>query len=239
MRDLLADNIALLNQLSSLHNPLNLPTINQTRLREVPSLISWVYCFNAYMAIRTTDSVTRNMLAYSRLIIREALRHGGEGWREYDRVFRRQLVVNPLLPWNTLEPGLLAATVLGQRNNTGGTYCAHCRESDHSSHQCALSSLQQQLTPAIPGSASQVATRTRSSARAPRRLETALNLCINWNRGLCERANCIYRHVCATCQQQHRARDCVSTPANSLYKTHPLPALPRFSSQPSSSSNKN
>ena len=110
-------------------------------------------------------------------------------------VFRRQLVVNPLLPWNTLEPGLLAATVLGQRSSTGGTYCAHCRESDHSSQQCALASLQQQLTSTTPGSALQVATRTRSSARTPRRLETALNLCMNWNRGLCERVNCIYRHV--------------------------------------------
>ena len=82
MRDLLANNIALLNQLSSLHGTATLPltTVNHTRLREVPSLVSWVYCFNAYVAVRTSDPATRDMLAYSRLLIREALRHGGNGW---------------------------------------------------------------------------------------------------------------------------------------------------------------
>ena len=42
MRDLLAKSIALLNQLQSLHGPGALPpsTVNRTRLREIPSLIS-------------------------------------------------------------------------------------------------------------------------------------------------------------------------------------------------------
>ena len=111
MRDLLADNIALLNQLASLQGTVSLPlnTANRTRLREVPSLVSWLYCFTAYVAVRTSDPLARNMLAYSRLIIREALRHGGSGWMEYDRVFRRQLAINPAMSWNTLEPGLQAA----------------------------------------------------------------------------------------------------------------------------------
>ncbi len=76
MRDLLADNIALLNQLSSLNGLVNLPanTLNRTRLREVPSLVSWLYCFNSFVAVRTSDPLTRNMLAYSRLLIREARR---------------------------------------------------------------------------------------------------------------------------------------------------------------------
>ena len=97
MRDLLADNIALINQLSSLHGPGAMPpsTVNRTRLREIPSLISWLYCFNAYVTIRTPDPLTRHMLAYSRLIIIEALRHSGSGWVKYDRVFWRQLSINP------------------------------------------------------------------------------------------------------------------------------------------------
>ena len=87
MRDLLAD-IALMGQLSSLHGTLPLPptTIQGTRLREVLSLASWMYCFVAYVAIRTPGDLTCRMLAYARLIIREALRHGGTGWAEYDRV---------------------------------------------------------------------------------------------------------------------------------------------------------
>ena len=86
MQDLLADNIALMGQLSLLHGTLPLPptTIQRTWLREVPSLASWMYCFAAYVAIHTPDDLTRRMLAYAHLIIREALRHGSSGWAEYE-----------------------------------------------------------------------------------------------------------------------------------------------------------
>ena len=47
MRDLLTDNISLLNQLASLHDVVTLPAsnANHTRLREIPSLVSQLYCF--------------------------------------------------------------------------------------------------------------------------------------------------------------------------------------------------
>ena len=139
MRDLLADNIALLNQLSSLHGtvPLPLATVNRTHLREVPSLVSWLYCFNAYLAVRMSDPITRYMLAYFRLLIREALRHGGCGWMEYDCVFRKQLSIKPCLTWNTLELALHAVTILGNRTSTG-TFCTICRKCDHNANHCAL-----------------------------------------------------------------------------------------------------
>ena len=44
------------------------------------------------------------MLAYCRLIIREALRHGGSGWQEYDRTFWCQVAIDPHLPWHSLHP---------------------------------------------------------------------------------------------------------------------------------------
>ena len=89
IRVLLADNIALLNQLTSLQGAVSLllNTANRTILREVPSLVSWLYCFTAYVEVRTSDPLARNMLVYSRSIIREALGHGESGWTEYDRVF--------------------------------------------------------------------------------------------------------------------------------------------------------
>ena len=92
MRDLLADNVALHDQLEDLHGSAPLaatPLPFRPRLREIPSLHSWMYCFAAYVAVRSGDPVTRELLAYSHLIIREALRHGGNGWQEYDRSFRR------------------------------------------------------------------------------------------------------------------------------------------------------
>ena len=133
MRDLLADNIALMGQLSSLHGTLPLPptTIQRTWLREVPSLASWMYCFAAYIAIH------------------EALRHGGTGWAEYDRVFQRQVSINPVLSWNMLEPSLQAATILGQRTSDG-ILCTICQECDHTNNQCAMAPFQQQLQPLPP-----------------------------------------------------------------------------------------
>lgn len=215
MRDMLADNISLLNQLSSLQGTVALPfnTINRTRLREIPSLVSWLYCFNAYVAVRTPDPLTQQMLAYSRLIIREALRHGGPGWLEYDRVFRRQQSINPALAWNALEPSLQAATILGQR--TSGTFCTLCQESDHVASQCALAPLQQQLQ---TSHVSTTVSQPPSTSRPPKRPETILRICVAWNKGQCTKPRCTFRHVCATCQNAHKARDCADTPPDSEYK---------------------
>ena len=78
MRDLLTDNIALHDQLEALQGTYHLTTLPNSirpRVREAPSLISWVYCFMAYVATRTSDTQTRDMLTYCRLLIQEALRH--------------------------------------------------------------------------------------------------------------------------------------------------------------------
>ena len=74
-----------------------------------------MYSFSAYMAVRTTDEFTRNMLTYCRLIIHEVLRHGGQGWIEYDRTFHRLCEVDTTLPWNSLLLDLQASTTLSQR----------------------------------------------------------------------------------------------------------------------------
>ena len=113
------------NQITALNGTLTLPvsTINCTRLREVPSLVSWLYCFNAYIAIHTNDCTARDMLTYSRLLIREALRHGSNGWLEYDRVFRRQISINPALNWNTLEPGPPSCHYPGSEDINGRAVC--------------------------------------------------------------------------------------------------------------------
>ena len=41
----------------------------------------------------------------------------------------------------------------------------------------------------------------------------------SWNKGACLfSGQCIYRHVCATCQQAHQARHCTRTPEHSPFK---------------------
>ena len=167
MRNLLADNIALLNQLSSFQGTVTLPrfVVTCTWLGDVPSLVSWLYCYNAYIAVCTSDPLARDMLAYSRLLIREALRHGGSGWLEYDRVFRCQLAINCLLSWNTIDPGLQVATILGQRGSSW-MFCTLCCECDHTTSQCALAPVQQQ-TQAMPKPPT-VTTQPPVSSRPPK-----------------------------------------------------------------------
>ena len=62
----------------------------------------------------TTDSIAGDHMAYARLLIREAQRDGGQAWLDYDRAFRQQAGAEPTLPWNTINPGLQAVTILSQ-----------------------------------------------------------------------------------------------------------------------------
>ena len=100
MRDLLSDNISLLQQLEMVNSQCTLPALPglmRPRLCEVSSLATWTYCFLTYLAIRSTDHATRDMLAYGRLLVREAQRHGGRVWLDYDRVFRQQAAIDPCI----------------------------------------------------------------------------------------------------------------------------------------------
>ena len=207
MRELLSDNIALMQQLEDIQGfPVATLGAARPRLREVTSLPTWCYCFLGYMAMAmlTPDPTTRDQLAYARLIIREALRHGGQGWRDYDRAFRQQRAADHTLPWNTLLPGLQAATILGQGRGQGSTFCTLCRGVDHIRSQCALLYLQPPPSGTAPPDPVTGAKR---------------NICISWNKGACIfPSSCSYRHVCANCQLQHKAKDCPRTPESSIYK---------------------
>ena len=89
-------------------------------------------CFLTYMAVRTPDTGTRYMLTYARLILQEAIRHEGSGWLHYDRVFRKQAAIDPIIQWNSLQPSLHASAILGQKT-IEGSFCTLCKGYDHSS----------------------------------------------------------------------------------------------------------
>ncbi len=222
--------MALHGQLEDLHSHIPLtstPLPFRPRLREVPSLHSWMYCFAAYVAVRSDDPLTRDLLAYYRLMIREALRHGGNGWQEYDRSFRRQPAINGTLRWNVLSPGLQASTLVGTGS---GVFCTLCRELNHSAPQCALAPVQQQVlqevSPFPPsGLVSRRVPHLANPLTAPRRMfrpsrrpETALQICASWNRGSCSfSGTCSYRHACGYCQLGHRGKECLTAPEGSVY----------------------
>lgn len=215
MKELLTDNMSLISQLESVQglSPAHMLGSARPRLREVSSLATWCYCFMGYMAIRTSDPLTQSQLTYARLLLKEAQRHGGLGWIDYDRAFRQQAAAEPSLQWNTLNPGLQASTILSQPSAGTRSFCTLCREVDHTRAQCALACLQPPTTPAASYTVQTPPTRQKP--------ETALRICISWNMGACVfQGHCTYQHVCATCQSppQHRARDCAKTPENSNYK---------------------
>ena len=224
MRELLADNVAVRRHFEEVHGALGfqvVPVSPRPRVREVTTLPSWITCFLTFLAVSTTDAVTRDRLAYAILIVREAMRHGGQGWLEYDRLFRQQACLNPSLPWNVIHPGLQATTILGQQPVGSGTSCSLCRECDHVVSQCALAQLQPQII--------------RSSN--PTRSGTGLGrICSSWNDGACTYpGTCTYRHVCSNCfQASHPARSCRLPPrsragANGTV-ARPSTSVPRTSS---------
>ena len=125
---LLVDNVSLLQQLDTFgghHTFPSQPGMLKPRLRDVTSLPSWIYCFLAYIAIRANDQDVQDMLAYARLMVQ---RHGGSSWLYYDRVFCQHGALDPSLRWNTLHPGIQAATLVGHTASST-LLCSMCRES--------------------------------------------------------------------------------------------------------------
>ena len=224
MKELLADNISLLGQLDAIPglSATHMLGATRPRLREVTSLPSWCHCFLGYVALRTSDPITRDQLAYARLLIKEAQRHGGLGWLDYDRAFRQQAAADPTMRWNTLLPGLQASTILGQRQAGPGVFCTLCRQVDHTRAQCALACLE-------PPVSNPVAT---SQHPIPRRKNRG-NFCVSWNKGACyfPAGECIYRHECPVCRSaDHKAKDCARVPESSAYKSRL--SAPRVRQQP-------
>ncbi len=199
MRDLLRDNAGVRSHFEELQGGLGvhlLPVSSRPRVREVTTLPSWVCCFLTYLAVQTSDQVTRDRATYGLLIVREAMRHGGQGWLDYDRLFRQQAALNPIMQWNTVHPELQATTILSQRTSAG-LFCTLCQECDHNSQQCAMSQLQSPVVRAAPVS-------SRQSGRSMGRI------CSSWNDGACiYPRSCSFRHICSNCfNASHRAKDC-------------------------------
>ena len=83
------------------------PKTGEREISGERALTTWVSSFVTYVAIVSKAHPERvaDMLAYMRLIVREASKFGGNGWLTYDSVFRR----NPTgssSPWNSLDASL-------------------------------------------------------------------------------------------------------------------------------------
>ena len=221
--------------MDTLHGHLASPLIPPSlkpRFREISSPISWAICFLTYVAVRTQDPTTRGHLVYAQLVLQEALCHGGSGWLDYDRLFRKQAALDQLLPWDSIHPALHSSLILGQRKSSA-LFCTLYKGVDHLATHCTLVPLQP--PPAYP---SQVGLRAhpiqfdshRRPSGPPKRSGLPRSICLSWNRGSCSfPATCSYRHVCITCQAEHQAKNCPHVPVDPSHNQ--LPAKP-VSSRP-------
>ena len=192
LKEFLGDNIALVQHLDEVQST---SLRSSARMRNLSSPIQWAFCFLTYAATRCKDPETRNLLAYGRIILTLAQRHGGQGWLEYDRAFRQQATADPSIPWNRLNPSLMAATVLSAPSSTPATFCPHCQEVDHKGGDCALTSVDpylEQPTNTAPSHSQTI--RPRPYTRPP----PVDEICRRFNRGMCpESSRCRYKHICS------------------------------------------
>ena len=225
MKELLGDNIALHQRMQEVQQRCDnnstqwVTTAPSPKLREISSPLSWVASFILYMAVKTPDSHTRQLLTYTRLILDMARRHSGKGWLEYDRTFRKQMACNPEhASWGELNPSLLAYAILGSETGIQGvrpgSWCSLCQEPDHKTTECALQSLEPVSTPPLipPTPRSHTPGPIKSSTRGGGRWrhDPLSDICRKWNRGLpCASDPCKYKHLCRECQSEdHPAMSC-------------------------------
>ncbi len=152
------------------------------------------------------------MLAYGCIVLNLAQKHGGSGWLEYDQAFRQQSSADPSIRWNSLNPSLMAATVLAAPSTTPGSFCPHCQEVDHSPPDCALLSVDPFLE--MPGTQSVPSSSQTSPPNRPSPLGPTSEICRRFNRGHCpDDTHCRYQHVCSVpdcARSGHRAHNCLA-----------------------------
>ena len=187
MRELLPDNMALSARLLGLPSPARQENYPQ---REIAGILPWTCAFTTYVAVvaQAHPERVKDMLAYMRLVVGAAQKFKeGRGWLTYDTVFRQ----------NNQGPGARWDAVV---------ICRYCTGADHPAESCALA-------PFFPPAKASLPPRY-SPAGGPGR--TSGLLCKSWNAGKCRfPGNCYYRHVCSTCGDNHRARDCPSRTSSS------------------------
>ena len=210
MAELLRDNI----EADRRREGRELPGGEAKRLRrEVPDLLSWVQCFSMFSGVvaRQHPERTKELFAYLTMVVREARRCGGSGWREYDAMFRQLAASGEVSDWAKLNPSIYAVSFLAQ--SVRGKMCPHCLEPDHAAEMCALAPKRAEPIASRPLPPYPPAAPARSQGLLSRRRSD--QVCFSWNEGKCAYPYCRYRHVCLRCQGEHRSWQCRMPPTPS------------------------
>ena len=188
-KDLLPDNVALKQRV--VDAGIMGSSANQNlHLQEVTDIETWLHCFLAFVAAKVESPETRELMAYSQIILMLARKHGGKGWKTYNTHFRQLVGAGHPLPWTELNPSMMAADVL----QSGGQVYAFCQSHDHRKEECAL---------APPSS---------GNDRRPRPYRLMEEVCRRFNRPAgCTTSRCRFDHKCWSCgASDHGASSCRS-----------------------------
>ena len=211
LKEFLGDNIALVQRLDEVQGSSSTLTRTQSTacMRDLLSPLQWAFCFITYAAVQSKDPDLRDLLAYGRIVLSLAQHHNGAGWLEYDRVFRQQATADHSILWNTLNPSLMAATVLSTPALSPTSFCPFCHEADHKGPECALASVDLGAGHKISG-----APHTSSRPKPYSRPSNTEEICRRFNRGTCFNSpRCRYRHACFDCSRpRHGSNACPFKP---------------------------
>ena len=221
LKKFLPDNIKLYKKLEAFNKSTlaSVPPHLRPNYREIPNLATWLFCYAQYVAVLAEKhpDLVKSRLAYMCLIIHEARKRGGKGWLEYDTLFWQHAAEDDLdegehpLDWSKLDASLHSC-MAGVAHD--GSLCLLCGGSDHKMTECAL----QRVSKAPSQSPIRPNAQPYYGKNKARASSSSVLLCIQWNKGDCQRANCRYHHSCATCPGSHRACDCPQTPMDSFYR---------------------
>ena len=139
-KELLPNNVALSQRVAETSSLLS--GAPPARLREVTDILTWISCFLYFVAARSEDSVTRDLMAYGLIVLHLARKHGGRGWLLYDAAFHQQMAAGSLLAWTDLNASMMASMVLSAADPVGGHFCPLCQAVGHTRVECALAQLE-------------------------------------------------------------------------------------------------
>ena len=173
-------------------------------IRRLTSLLSWVQAYAAFAAVVLSHQPDRSteLMAYLRVLVREAQRCGGTGWRAYDQQFRMQAGAYPSSAWTSLQTAICGGTFWSSKHAGAKTpvVCDHCLEADHSTEECALAP------------AADVVYRPSKAKPLKTKKSTTAKFCRQFNfgkEGCSYGADCVFAHVCAKCGAEgHKSGAC-------------------------------
>ena len=150
--------------------------------KKISTIQEWVGCFNTYTAVVLTKQPerARDLLAYCSLIVKASSDSETAAWLGYDRLFRRLAAVEPstYATWGQIQPSLWATHFSSATTRRMSTEKDMGGKPDKRNHY--------------------------------RGKPYSTPTCKRWNWGGegCDLKHCSFRHHCATCEGDHRAKEC-------------------------------